>query len=160
MSQRARTETNVESASTEPVTRGESRVDQLVLREARRNERRINRVKLALVSLGIVMTFTFRLHAGEAVALAVGWQVGVMFVWVAAMLVVEGLTKELGVDILVSSKVAQRLPRSFTFEPLGGRHVRGRAEPLVVYWLAGGPDDLVLRRSVTGTSGTPPRSSS
>lgn len=86
--------------------RGASRprcVVDLVHREAHRNEQRINRVKGALVALGIAMSLTFWLQAGpEASAVGIS-QVAILGAWLLVMLVVGLLIR------------GSRMPRSIPY---------------------------------------------
>jgi adenylate cyclase len=50
---------------------------------------------------------------------------------------VEGLTKAVGVDILVSESTWQRCGGRFQAERVGEEHVKGRREAVVVYALKG-----------------------
>ncbi len=50
---------------------------------------------------------------------------------------IEGLTKSLGVDILVSESTWQQGRGQFTGQRLAEEKVKGRAEAVVVYSLAG-----------------------
>jgi hypothetical protein len=61
---------------------------ELVYREGHRNERRINDVKMPLVALGVVMSATFRLHAGPVAGQVAFAQVhdGVLSEWTFLML--------------------------------------------------------------------------
>ncbi|MFP2910395.1 adenylate/guanylate cyclase domain-containing protein [Pyxidicoccus sp. 3LFB2] len=66
---------------------------------------------------------------------------------------VEGLTKSLGVDILVSESTWQKGGGRFVGERLGETHVKGRREPVVVYALDRRlpADEVPPVKSATGT---------
>ncbi len=80
-------------------------VVELVHAEAHRNERRINTVKMWLVALGIVMSLTFRLQAGEEAAQVAYAQSAVLGVWLVVMVgvwfLVRGDCMHRGVPYLV-----------------------------------------------------------
>lgn len=65
----------------------------LVHREAHRNERRVNDVKMALVALGIVMSLVFWLQIGPAAVMLTLTQSGVLATWLAAMGIVALLVR-------------------------------------------------------------------
>ena len=63
-------------------------VVELVYQEAHRNERRINRVKMALVAPGAVMSLVFWLKVGPDAAKVMGAQLSIMGAWLLFMGVV------------------------------------------------------------------------
>jgi adenylate cyclase len=85
------------------------------------------------------------LHSGELVAGDIGsermLEYTVMGETVSVAARLEGLNKELGTEILLSSATAEMLTGRFELEPLGEVDVRGRPEPLEVLTVRGGVQD-------------------
>ncbi len=83
------------------------------------------------------------LHVGYCVVGAIGAEQRLDFTAVGSPVNfasrVEGLSKRLGADILVSAAVAQQLPPSFVLRSMGAHQVRGAADPIEVFELAEGP---------------------
>jgi class 3 adenylate cyclase len=106
--------------------------------EMRRALDRFNQARAAVgrppVKIGI------GLHAGECVVGTIGAEHRLEFTAVGDVVNVasriEGLTKEVGADILVSGDVLQRLPVGIAAEPLPQRPIRGKARPVEIYRLA------------------------
>jgi hypothetical protein len=61
---------------------------ELVYREAHRNERRINDVKMVLVALGIVMSLVFWMQEGQVATMLTVTQAGVLGTWLLVMCIV------------------------------------------------------------------------
>ncbi len=85
------------------------------------------------------------LHSGELVAGDIGsermLEYTVMGETVSVAARLEGLNKELGTEILLSSATAEMLTNQFELEPLGDVDVRGRPEPLEALNARGGAGD-------------------
>jgi adenylate cyclase len=83
----------------------------------------------------------FGIHSGSALVGSVGAKERLQYTGMGDTLNVasrlEGMNKDYGTTILVSSVVAERCSERFTFRALGSAHAKGRSAELEVYELVG-----------------------
>ncbi|MFO8082518.1 MAG: adenylate/guanylate cyclase domain-containing protein [Armatimonadota bacterium] len=115
------------------------------LRASLEIQRRMSEMREKTNDAGWPMFVRIGLHSGELVAGDIGsermLEYTVMGETVSVAARLEGLNKELGTEILLSSATAEMLTSRFELEPLGEVDVRGRPEPLEVLTVRGGVHD-------------------
>jgi adenylate cyclase len=123
-----------------PVTRPDDALR--AVRAAVRMRAALAKLNERFVARGIEpLRFGVGLHSGEVVAGNIGSAKRMEYtvigdaVNVASRL--EGKTKELGTDIVISEATHARLGDTVTTEQIGEIHVKGRAEPVLIYKVVG-----------------------